>query len=71
MATKSKKQATSSKKSVKKPALSKTEIAIEVQAETGYSLSHITKVLGGFRTNEQITKAAKNVVKKQQVIFTN
>ena len=53
-------------KTTKKPALSRTEIAVEVQAITGYSVSHIVKVLAGQRTNADITKAAKQVVKNNK-----
>lgn len=47
----------------KKPAVSKAEIAAEVQAITGYSVSHIIKVMAGTRSNTEITKAVKQVRK--------
>lgn len=50
----------------KKPAMSKTEIAAEVQAITGYSISHITKVMCGYRKNADISKALKVVTKNNK-----
>jgi hypothetical protein len=44
--------------------MSATDIAVAVQMETGYSISHIKHVLAGRRTNATIVKAAKAVKKK-------